>query len=159
MLHSTRIDLPKKTREKLIDLLADRLADGQDLFYQLKQAHWNVRGAHFLSYHELFDKIAEDVEDYADDLAERIGQLGGTSDGTVQRVAKASSLKAYPVKIVSGKDHIGAVAAALADFGAKVRSAIDVSGKLGDAGTADLFTEISRGVDQWLWFVEAHEQA
>lgn len=29
----------------------------------------------------------------------------------------------------------------------------------GDAGTSDLFTEVSRGVDKHLWFVEAHAQA
>jgi starvation-inducible DNA-binding protein len=27
---------------------------------------------------------------------------------------------------------------------------------LGDADTADVFTEISRGTDKWLWMVEAH---
>ena len=31
--------------------------------------------------------------------------------------------------------------------------------KPGDADTADMFTEISRGIDKWLWFVEAHTQA
>ncbi len=30
---------------------------------------------------------------------------------------------------------------------------------LGDLDAADLFTEVSRGIDQWLWFVEAHLQA
>ena len=30
---------------------------------------------------------------------------------------------------------------------------------LDDADTADLFTEVSRGIDKWLWFVEAHSQA
>jgi len=28
--------------------------------------------------------------------------------------------------------------------------------ELGDAATADILTEIVRGVDKWLWFVEAH---
>lgn len=39
------------------------------------------------------------------------------------------------------------------DISQKRRSELD------DADTADLFTEISRGIDKWLWFVEAHSQA
>jgi starvation-inducible DNA-binding protein len=27
---------------------------------------------------------------------------------------------------------------------------------LGEPDAADLFTEVSRGTDKWLWFVEAH---
>ena len=30
--------------------------------------------------------------------------------------------------------------------------------ELEDADSADILTEISRGVDKWLWFVEAHQQ-
>ena len=35
----------------------------------------------------------------------------------------------------------------------------DEANALDDADTADLFTEVSRGIDKWLWFVEAHSQA
>jgi starvation-inducible DNA-binding protein len=31
--------------------------------------------------------------------------------------------------------------------------------ELEDAASADILTEIARGVDKWLWFVEAHQQA
>jgi starvation-inducible DNA-binding protein len=37
-----------------------------------------------------------------------------------------------------------------------VRAAINKTADLGDADTADVFTEISRGADKWLWMVEAH---
>ena len=47
---------------------------------------------------------------------------------------------------------------ALATFGRGVRKAIDDTTALNDADTADLFTEISRGVDKSLWMVEAHVQ-
>jgi starvation-inducible DNA-binding protein len=39
-----------------------------------------------------------------------------------------------------------------------VRIGIEEMNELEDAGSADVLTEISRGVDQWLWFVEAHQQ-
>jgi starvation-inducible DNA-binding protein len=47
---------------------------------------------------------------------------------------------------------------ALATFGRGARKAIDDATALNDADTADLFTEISRGVDKSLWMVEAHVQ-
>ena len=40
-----------------------------------------------------------------------------------------------------------------------MRNAIEKTDKIGDKDTADLFTEISRDVDKYLWFVEAHLQA
>ena len=43
-------------------------------------------------------------------------------------------------------------------FGRAARKAIGDSNDLGDLDTADLFTEVSRGIDKWLWFVEAHLQ-
>lgn len=155
-MHKTRNDLPKATRAKIIELLNARLSDALDLAAQLKQAHWNVKGPHFIALHELFDKIAESVEDHVDDLAERAVSLGGTAEGTVQAVHGRTSLKPYPLSISDGRKHLEAVANALASFGKLVRAGIDQAGELKDADTADLFTEISRNIDKQLWFVEAH---
>jgi starvation-inducible DNA-binding protein len=157
-MFNTRNDLPKTTRVKVIDLLDARLGDAIDLQTQLKQAHWNVKGPNFIALHELFDKINEAVEDYVDDLAERAVQLGGTAHGTARQVAKRSSLPEFPA-VTDGRAHVEAVATVLAAFGKLARAGIDQADKLGDKDTADLFTEISRGTDKWLWFVEAHLQA
>jgi len=152
-------DLPPAARAEINQLLSQRLADGVDLQSQLKQAHWNVKGPNVIGLHELFDKIAEDSEDYVDLIAERMVQLGGVAEGTVRVAAARSSLEEYPLTIAEGSAHVRAVSQALAAFGRGARHAIDQAAKLGDADTADIFTEISRGVDKWLWFVEAHGQA
>ncbi len=157
-MHPTKNDLPQKTRAKVNEVLADRLADATDLMLQSKQAHWNVKGPSFIALHELFDKVAESAEEWVDMLAERIVQLGGTAEGTVQATASRTSMAPYPIHIVSGTDHVEALSSALASFGKRVRSAIDKTDKQGDRDTADLFTEISRDVDKYLWFVEAHNQ-
>jgi starvation-inducible DNA-binding protein len=155
-MHKTKNDLPETTRTKICDLLNARLADAIDLQGQMKQAHWNVKGPHFIALHELFDKINEDVEGYVDEIAERAVALGGTAMGTCRHVAKQSALAEYPLAIWSGHDHVSAVSTALAAFGKGVRAAIDQSDELKDKDTADLFTGVSRGVDKWLWFVESH---
>ena len=157
-MHPTKNDLPAKVRSRVIGILGDRLADATDLMLQTKQAHWNVKGPTFIALHALFDKINEAAEEWVDLIAERIVQLGGTAEGTVQATAKRTSLASYPLEISRGGDHVEALSNALAAFGKKVRSAIDKTGKAGDADAADIFTEISRDVDKYLWFVEAHSQ-
>jgi starvation-inducible DNA-binding protein len=158
-MHPTKNDLSPKVRKKVIDTLADRLADATDVMLQTKQAHWNVKGPSFIALHELFDKINGAAQEWVDLIAERIVQLGGTAEGTLQAAVKRTSMKPYALTIVSGKDHVEALSSALASFGKKVRAAIDKTGKAGDADTADLFTEVSRDVDKYLWFVEAHNQS
>jgi starvation-inducible DNA-binding protein len=155
----TKNDLPEGTRVKAIELLNARLADCKDLQTQVKQAHWNVKGPNFISLHLLFDKINDDVEIYVDEIAERAVQLGGVAEGTAQMVAKRSSLAEYPASAVDGRNHVEALSSALAAFGKSARKAIGEADDLGDLDTADLFTEVSRGIDKWLWFVEAHLQA
>ncbi len=156
-LYPTRIDLPEATRRKVVDLLNQNLADVLDLGLQAKQAHWNVKGPHFIALHELFDKLAAELEEFADGVAERAVALGGVALGTSQVIGKRTRLKAYPTEVTAGTAHVEAMANVLAQFGAAARTAVDVATRLGDAGTADLFTGISRGVDKLLWLVEAHQ--
>jgi starvation-inducible DNA-binding protein len=158
-MYETENDIEKSTRSELNKLMNQRLADAVDLQCQMKQAHWNVKGPHFIGLHELFDKIDEAVESYVDLIAERIVQLGGIAEGTARVAASRSRLEEYPLDIADGSAHVEAVARALSTFGHAARSTIDEADELGDADTADMFTEISRGIDKWLWFVEAHSQA
>ncbi|MGF1578287.1 MAG: DNA starvation/stationary phase protection protein Dps [Gemmataceae bacterium] len=158
-LHKTKIDIVEDKREALVELLQARLVDAIDVQLQSKQAHWNVKGPHFIGLHELFDQVHDHAEDWVDLIAERAVILGGTVDGTPQTVASGTNLPAYPTDIKNGADHVDAFSTALATFGKHVREAIAKSEELEDMDTADLFTEVSRAVDKDLWFVEAHQQA
>jgi starvation-inducible DNA-binding protein len=145
-------------REQAIQLLNQQLADTFDLYSQLKQAHWNVKGLQFFQLHELFDKLADEVEEYVDSIAERATALGGTALGTARMSAAASRLPEYPLDAVEGRYHVEALVARVAGLAKTTRAAIDASASFGDADTADLFTEVSRGLDKNLWFLEAHLQ-
>ena len=155
-MFETRNDLPLATRTKVVKLLNGRLADAIDLGTQVKFAHWNVKGPNFIALHELFDKLAEAIEDQVDTIAERATALGGTAEGTLTQVARASSLKPYPHGTQEGVAHLRALATVLAQYGAQVRAGIEAAAQLGDADTSDLFTGISREADKYLWFLEAH---
>ncbi len=157
-LYPTKNDLPEASRREVVGLLNQRLADCIDLQTQSKQAHWNVKGPAFIALHKLFDEINGAVAEYADLLAERIVQLGGIAEGTVGVVAERSELVDYPLTLSTGQQHVAALSDALSEFGRAVRVGIEEMNELEDAGSADILTEISRGVDKWLWFVEAHQQ-
>ena len=156
---STRIDIADSSRDELVELLNARLADTFDLYSQLKQAHWNVKGSDFIQLHELYDTIAESVLEYVDTIAERATALGGLALGTARMAAAASTLDEYPADAVAGMDTVAAIADRLGVNGASVRAAIEVALELDDQDTADLFIEVSRTIDKHLWFVEAHQQA
>lgn len=157
-MYETENDIPQATRVELTALMNQRLADALDLQLQMKQAHWNVKGPNFIGLHELFDKIYQAVEDYVDLIAERLVQLGGIAEGTVRVAALRSRLDEYPLSIADGSAHVEAVARALSTFGREARNTIAEADGLNDANTADVFTEVSRGIDKWLWMVEAHSQ-
>ncbi len=156
LLYPTKNDLPVTTRTEVIALLNQRLAESIELQTQCKQAHWNVKGPDFIALHKLFDEINESVEAYVDELAERIVQLGGIAEGTVRIVAVRSDLIDYPLVLTTGQEHSAALSDSLAAFGRSVRMGIEEMDDLEDAASADILTEIVRGIDQWLWFVESH---
>jgi starvation-inducible DNA-binding protein len=157
-LYPTKNDLPVASRVEAVALLNQRLADAIDLQTMCKQAHWNVKGPQFIALHKLFDEIDEDVEGYVDLIAERIVQLGGTAEGTARAVAQRTTLLDYPLTLSAGAEHVAALSDVLAQFGRDARIAIEEMNELEDAASADIFTEICRGIDKWVWFVEAHAQ-
>jgi starvation-inducible DNA-binding protein len=159
LAYATGIDVAVSARESLVSLLNQRLADMVDLFNQTKFAHWNVKGAAFIALHELFDQIAERVEEHCDLLAERVVMLGGRAEGTTRQSAARSSIKEYDVCAVDGAQHVAALAGQTATLAASIRAAIVAAADSGDPTTADLFTEISRSLDKDLWFLEAHLQS
>lgn len=154
----TRIDLSQAVRSKSIALLQAQLADGLDLASQVKHAHWNVKGPHFIPLHELFDKLHEELEEEVDDIAERITALGGHANGTLRQGAAASRLPEFPADAIDGSAHLKALADRYAAFGKTARAGIDAADSGGDKSTADLFTQVSRSIDKHLWFLEAHLQ-
>ena len=155
-MFSTQIDLSAETRREVIDILNQQLADTFDLYSQAKQAHWNVKGMDFIQLHELFDELAAQVVAYADMIAERVTALAGMAKGTARMAAATSTLHEFPADITEGEAFVEAMAERFADYAASTREAIDTTEKLGDMGTSDLFTEIVRGVDKSLYFLEAH---
>ncbi len=100
--------------------------------------------------------MSSTVDEYADMLAERAVQLGGTAEGSLQTVAEQSVLPGYPVDIHEGFDHVRTLGGLIGMLADAHRQAINTSITAGDMVTADLFTEITRGLDKLHWFIRSH---
>jgi starvation-inducible DNA-binding protein len=157
--HATSIDLDSETRQQVIVMLNQQLADTFDLYTQTKQAHWNVRGLQFFQLHELYDKLATDLLPFVDELAERAATLGGTPLGTARMTATATRLPDYPDDGSGSQASLQLLIERYAALAASTRAAIDEADRLGDVTTSDLFTGISANLDKSLWFLEAHVQS
>ena len=155
-LYPTRIDLSADLRDRVAGLLNQTLAATIDLKTQTKQAHWNVKGMNFYQLHLLFDEMATELEEYTDMVAERITALASVAMGTARIAAADSILPEYDFGAVTGAEHVAALADRYALYAKHLREAIDATDEMGDADTADLYTEISRTIDKRLWFLEAH---
>ena len=156
--HPTKNNLQSNAKKVATELLNARLADCIDLALLTKQAHWNLKGREFIAIHEMLESFRDQVDGYVDLMAERITQLGGTALGTTQSTAKGSSLPPYPTDIYAIPDHLRALIERYGDAANNVRAGIDQADEAGDADTADILTEVSRGLDKSLWFLEAHLQ-
>ena len=154
----TKNNLKSNVKAISIELLNARVADCIDLALLTKQAHWNLKGLQFIGVHEMLDGFRTQIDDYVDTMAERVTQLGGTALGTTQTTAKGTTLSPYPVDIHAIPDHLHALIDRYGKAANNIRESLNQADEAGDADTADIFTEVSRGLDKALWFLEAHVQ-
>jgi len=150
--------MDEEIRATSVQLLGQVLADVVVLRSHVKTAHWNVRGPDFYQLHELFDDVAEMLEEHVDEIAERATALGGLAEGDVHQAVQRTTLPPFPPDLVEGQGLIDCVAADLAAVDQTLYWEMQRAEDLGDLDTVDLLNEVSRDVAKALWFVEAHLQ-
>jgi starvation-inducible DNA-binding protein len=156
--YKSTVGVPEANRQPLISLLNARLADSIDLRSQVKWAHWNLKGMHFIQLHELFDSIASHLEEQTDTIAERVTTLGGVANGTIREAVSHSGLKEADLGAADGQSMLKFLVHNVGHHANALREAVNAGNDLGDAITADLFTQLTRELDKDLWFLEAHLQ-
>ncbi len=157
--YSSSVGVPDQNRQALIALLGARLADSADLRSQVKWAHWNLKGMHFIQLHLLFDSVAGHLLEQTDTIAERITTLGGVAHGTVREAAAKSTLNEADLSASDGPSMLKFLVHNVAHHANALRTAVQEANDLDDAITADLFTQLTRELDKDLWFLEAHLQS
>jgi starvation-inducible DNA-binding protein len=143
-----------KASPTLTNNLQAVLADLIELHIQGKQAHWNIVGTNFRDLHLQLDEIIDAARNFADDMAERMRALHALPDGRSATVAESTSLARFPQGLISTKDAVDRIVAALeAAVGTmrKVHDEVDEE----DPTTADLLHAFIAKLEQYAWMVGA----
>ncbi len=147
-MKNTPSTLSADARKQVCDALRAVLADGLDLYTQLKVAHWNIKGPHFAALHPLFDTFATDQAANNDAVAERVRTLGHLAIGTAKHVAQHSRLKDYPQELTKDLEHV----AQLAD---RIGTHLEGMRQARDEDTFDLLTGQIEQFEKHAWFLHS----
>ena len=133
----------------LVDLIA--------LGLNLKQAHWNLRGARFKTVHEQLDDILVDVRAAGDDVAERIVTIGAVADGRPATVNEKSTLGAFTGGPLSVRQAIHATCNDLRTVIQHGRLCLKLVAI--DPVTEDLVISICASLEKHHWMIESQDEA
>ncbi len=158
-MYQNRVALSDEQKEKVVEVMQERLAEALDMYSQAKFAHWNVKGINFYQLHLLFDSVAEAIFPQIDQIAERMTQLGGVANGTVRQSATGSQIPEFNVNLTAGMDYVKALADALGLYAQALREASDKIDEIGDEPTSDFFKQLDVEAEEQLYFLESHLEA
>lgn len=150
-------DIPDQDILTICDLLNGFVADFLILGSHVKQAHWQARGANFLSIHNLLDVIYTHIQISQDQMAERIQQLGGDAVGCAHDAVKRSTL--IPIgQVPYSADLLKIIDSDVHAASNRLRQGILAIEPLKDPVTVDICTEILRGLDTYWWQLNASRE-
>lgn len=151
------IGISEKNLKNSSELLSIVLADEMALYIKTRKAHWNVTGESFMELHKLFEGQYKNLEESIDEVAERIGKLGGKTIGTMKEYLKLTNLKESPDKYSSSKEMIKELLKDHETVINEMRKNIDACTKqFNDAGTADFLTGLMEQHETISWILRRY---
>ncbi len=138
-------------------MLSGMLANEMVLYTKTRKAHWNVMGESFMELHLLFEKFYTQLETAIDEIAERIGKMGGKTIGTLNEFINLSTISESPGVYGSSTEIIKEL---LDDNEAIIillrKNIIKASDKNNDAGTADFITGLMEQHETAAWILRRY---
>lgn len=143
-----------KAANKLLSVV---LSDEMTLYVKTRKFHWNVAGQSFMELHKLLEKQYSEIEIIIDEVAERIGKLGGKTIGTMSEFTSLSRIKEHPNKYPDQKTMLLELLSDHETLCTEIRKDIDISSEDNDdAGTADLLTKILQQHETNAWILRRY---
>ncbi|MBV9658012.1 MAG: DNA starvation/stationary phase protection protein [Verrucomicrobia bacterium] len=156
-MHHINTGLTEEQREGVIDILQAVLSDESLLYVRTRNYHWNVTGPRFHTLHVFLEEQYKEIELKADEVAERVRQVGGFPVGTMEEFTKLGHLKEKPGDRPPAEQMIADLVADHEHIVRELREDLEeCQDKYEDAGTADFLTGLMEDHEQMAWMLRAH---
>jgi DNA-binding ferritin-like protein len=150
--NALRLDTEKA--EQIIEALNADLADAYVLYHQLHKHHWNVEGAEFLEIHVFLQEVYEDVEDAADEVAERLQALGGVPHASMTTLAENATVEAEDEDVYDIRTSLENDLEMMGDIIESYREHIALAEGLGDYATEEMLREQLETIEEHAHHIE-----
>ena len=137
--NALRID--QKKAEEIVDALNTDLADAYVLYHQLHKHHWNVEGAEFRDIHVFLQEVYEDVEEAADEVAERLQALGGVPHASMTTLAEHATVESEDEDVYDIRTSLSNDLEMMGEMIESYRQHIQLAENLGDYATGHMLRE------------------
>lgn len=148
------LGLDEKKVQVVVDNLAVLLADLQVYYANLRGWHWNVKGHDFFPMHEMYEKLYDDVAAKADEVAERILQLGGKPENHASAYLQVSEVKEAG-EVHNGHEAFNALLDTLKILIARERRIAEVASEAHDETTVAIMDDFLKGQEKTVWMLVA----
>jgi starvation-inducible DNA-binding protein len=143
---------PEKVRN-LSSVLNALLADVFALYIKTKNFHWHMSGSHFRDYHLLLDEQSQQIFAMADDLAERVRKIGGTTIHSIGEIARLQRIHDNDQEFVEPQEMLHELHTDNRSLVESLRAAHAVTDESGDYATTSIIENWIDGAEHRAWFL------
>lgn len=140
---------------KLFGTLNQEVANFSVLYEKLHHYHWFVKGSHFFTLHEFFQKDYEEITEWVDELAERLIQIGGTPVSSLQEYLQETTLVENQKVSLTADEMVRSLVADYEHLINELKKGTVIASDENDKVTEDLFIRILSSFEKKVWLYKS----
>lgn len=143
--------------QKVSEQLSKLLADETVLYIKTKNAHWNVEDASFYEKHIFFETQIVQLDEVADDIAERIRAIGHFAPASLKAYLDLTHLTEVSDERNDGQGFIKTLLNDHESIIISLRKNIKpFASEFQDLGTSDFITGLMEKHEKMAWLLRSH---
>lgn len=146
------------SKENVIKLLNQGVADFHVFGIKLHNYHWNVKGMQFFSIHELTENYYDYFFALFDDYAERVLQLEAKPPATVKEYLEQSTISEEPGNDFTPDQVVKGVQADFEQLLASARALSEAAGECNDIPTQNMADDHIQWLEKAIWMLRSSQK-